>query len=324
MARQGMHNRRAGRSTGGASWISYSDMMAAMLLLFVLILCVSLYQYFDMLEKKTLELDLKNSELEEQRIILIGQQEELDAKEEKLVIAQAELEEKNALLIIIQGDLDARQAELDEANANLLIQQAALDEATRKLSLQQQALDEQTRKIDDLVGVRSKIIRTLSTAFTDSNMKAAVDPNTGDIILESTVFFETNSHTIKPEGKAFLDSFIPVYLNVLLSPEYEDYLGEIIIEGHTDSSGTYERNLQLSQERALDVALYCLNMNGLTGRQKTTLQKILTAKGRSESDLKYDENGNEDPVASRRVEFKFSLKDAEMIQQMNRILQPSD
>ena len=34
----------------------------------------------------------------------------------------------------------------------------------------------------------------------------------------------------------------------------------------------------------------------------------------------YDENGNENPDASRRVEFKFSLKDAEMIEEMNRIL----
>lgn len=317
MARQGMHNRRAGRGTGGASWISYSDMMAALLLLFVLILCVSLYQYFDMLEKKTLE-------LEEQRIILIGQQEELDAKEVKLELAQTELDEKNALLIIIQGDLDARQAELDAANATLLLAQTELADAQQKLTLQQQALDEQTQKIDDLVGVRSKIIRTLSTAFTDSNMKAAVDPNTGDIILESTVFFETNSHEIKQEGKEFLNEFIPVYLNVLLSSEYEDYLGEIIIEGHTDSSGTYQRNLQLSQERALEVALYCLNMEGLTPAQKVTLQQILTAKGKSESDLIYDADGNENPDASRRVEFKFSLKDAEMIQQMNQILQTKD
>lgn len=322
MARQGMHNRRAGRGAGGgASWISYSDMMAALLLLFVLILCVSLYQYFDMLEKKTLELDLKTTEMEEQKIILIGKQEELDDKSAELEIAQKELDENKALLIIMQGDLDARQIELDAANANLILKQAELDEAMEKLTLQQEALNAQTQKIDDLVGVRSKIIRTLSAAFTDSNMKAAVDTNTGDIILESTVFFETNSHTIKEEGRAFLDSFIPVYLNVLLSPEYADYLGEIIIEGHTDSSGTYQRNLQLSQERALEVALYCLNINGLTPQQKATLQKILTAKGRSESDLKYDANGFEDPVASRRVEFKFSLKDAEMIQQMNQILQ---
>ena len=42
-----IRNRRAARtSNSGASWISYSDMMAALLLVFVLILSVSLYQYF--------------------------------------------------------------------------------------------------------------------------------------------------------------------------------------------------------------------------------------------------------------------------------------
>ena len=52
MARQRIHNSRAGRSTNsGARWISYSDLMAALLLVFVLILCISLHQYFQMLEK---------------------------------------------------------------------------------------------------------------------------------------------------------------------------------------------------------------------------------------------------------------------------------
>ena len=58
MARQRIHNQRASRGgQGGASWISYSDMMAALLLIFVLILAYSLYQYFTMLETKTRELD---------------------------------------------------------------------------------------------------------------------------------------------------------------------------------------------------------------------------------------------------------------------------
>ena len=44
MARQRIHNRRASRGAqGGVSWISYSDMMAALLLIFVLILTYSLY-----------------------------------------------------------------------------------------------------------------------------------------------------------------------------------------------------------------------------------------------------------------------------------------
>ena len=67
------------------------------------------------------------------------------------------------------------------------------------------------------------------------------------------------------------------------------------------------------------MALYCLNMPSLSSAQKTRLQQILTAKGRSYSDLIYVD-GKEDADASRRVEFKFSLKDAEMIDEMNRIL----
>ena len=45
----------------------------------------------------------------------------------------------------------------------------------------------------------------------------------------------------------------------------------------------------------------------------------MTATGRSESDPVYV-NGVEDKEASRRVEFTFSLKDSEMIEEMNRIL----
>ena len=71
MARQSIHNRRAGRGStgGGASWISYSDMMAALLLIFVLILTYSLYQYFTMLETKTRELEEQQQLLEEVQII---------------------------------------------------------------------------------------------------------------------------------------------------------------------------------------------------------------------------------------------------------------
>ena len=68
------------------------------------------------------------------------------------------------------------------------------------------------------------------------------------------------------------------------------------------------------------MALYCLNMPSLSHAQKLKLQQILTAKGRSYSDLVYDKYGVEDADASRRVEFKFSLKDADMIREMNRIL----
>lgn len=371
MARQRIHNSRSGRGSGasGASWISYSDMMASLLLVFVLILCVSLYQYFTMLETKTNELQEKETQLavqqttlDEQTATMAAQQATLDEQTATLAQQQADLDTANASLAAreeelttLQSQLTAQQAELDTATAQLATQQAVLDQkqndldtanaslaareqelstlqaqlttqqtqldtATAQLAAQQQALTEQTAKIDDLVGVRSEIIATLSTALTSANLHATVDATTGDIQLDSAVFFETGSYKIKEEGRALLDEFIPVYLGVLLKDEYSDYLGEIIIEGHTDSTGSYLNNLELSQNRALAVAKYCLQMPSLTDEQRTLLRKILTATGRSNSSPVYNEDGTENLDASRRVEFKFSLRDAEMIEEMNRLL----
>lgn len=117
-----------------------------------------------------------------------------------------------------------------------------------------------------------------------------------------------------------MEEFIPVYLGVLLQDEYEAFLGEIIIEGHTDTQGAYLLNLELSQQRALSVASFCLQMPGLSDSQLKKLREILTAKGRSYSDPIYDANGRVNMDASRRVEFKFRLKDAEMIDEIREML----
>ncbi len=329
MARQRIHNRRASRGSagGGASWISYSDMMAALLLIFVLVLTYSLYQYFTMLETKTRELDEQRSLLNQQTIQLNLAQDELSRKEQTLIVIRADLDALQETLASKEEELNqanlvllSREQELAALQSALALKQADLDAATARLEEQQLALTSQARRIDDLIGIRSAMIQDLSTSLSAANLKATVDPNNGDIVLDSAVFFDTAKSTIKEEGQILLDRFIPVYLDVLLRDQYADYLGEIIIEGHTDSSGAYDTNLKLSQDRALQVALYCLNMKSLTRQQKARLQQILTAKGRSYSDLVYDENGMENAEASRRVEFKFSLKDAEMIDEMNRIL----
>ena len=192
-----------------------------------------------------------------------------------------------------------------------------------KLQEQKDLLNAQALRIDSLIGIRTTMIQDLSSTLAAANLKAAVDPNTGDIKLDSSVLFETGSSVIRQEGRELLDRFVPVYLDVLLRPEYNQYLGEIIVEGHTDTDGTYETNLKLSQNRALQVALYCLNTPSLNSDQKNKLQEIMTATGRSESDPVIV-NGVEDKEASRRVEFKFSLKDSEMIAEMNRILSAQD
>lgn len=341
MAR-GRRTRRSGsKADGGAAWISYSDMMAALLLVFVLVLCYSVYQYFLMLETKTAELDeqssllaIQQSQLSEQQSELDEQQAALTAKQNELTSALTQLDEQKSLLsdqsltlqeqekiiLAAQAALTQKEEELAAANTELETKQQELADATILLGQQQEAMNTQQQKLDDLVGVRTKIVRELTTALNAADLKASVDANTGDIMLESAVFFDVAKSTIKESGQELLDTFIPVYLGVLLQPEYEDYLGEIIIEGHTDTQGSYLVNLELSQERALSVASYCLQMKGLTEEQLTRLREILTAKGRSYSDPIFHNDGSINMDASRRVEFKFRLKDSEMIDEIRSIL----
>lgn len=135
--------------------------------------------------------------------------------------------------------------------------------------------------------------------------------------------FEFGQYELKASGKEFLDEFLPRYVRILQSNEYEPYIAEIIIEGYTDSVGSYLSNLSLSQNRALAVASYCLADDGsiLEKDSIARLRKIVTANGRSYSNLIYNEDGTENADASRRVEFKFRLKDEEMIQEMRNILE---
>ncbi|MCE5342110.1 MAG: OmpA family protein [Eubacteriales bacterium] len=320
MPRKVYSRRRAGRVDAGAAWISYSDMMAALLLVFVLVLCYSVYQYFAMLETKTTELDAQQAQLLSKQNDLDSALTAIDEQKGLLNVQTQTLTEQEATIAAAQAALQAKEDALKEAQSALALQQVQLDDATALLQTQQTTLETQQQKLDDLVGVRTKIIRDLSDALASANLKASVDKNTGDIVLESSVFFDVGKSTIKESGQSLLNQFIPLYLSVLLRDEYVDYLGEIIIEGHTDTLGTYLSNLELSQQRALSVATYCLEMNGLTATQQEKLRQVLTAKGRSYSDPIYAADGSIDMDASRRVEFKFRLKDSEMIDEMRAIL----
>ena len=218
------------------------------------------------------------------------------------------------------GDCLRLLAQIVLKEADLADQQNRIDALQLVLANQEKELSDYQAQIADILGVRTRIVQELSAQLASARISATVDEKTGDIVLDSSLMFETGSSTLKAEGLAQLNRLIPVYLGVLLQDEYRDYVAEIIIEGHTDSTGSYEHNLELSQNRALNVAKYCLNMGTLTQTQKTRLKAIITAQGRSFSDPVYDENGVEDQERSRRVEIKFRLKDAEMIQRMNSIL----
>lgn len=145
---------------------------------------------------------------------------------------------------------------------------------------------------------------------------------TGAIQFDSEILFDTDKSNLKASGKKELDRFMKGYFKVLLNDKFKDNIAEIIVEGHTDTDGTYDYNLELSQKRALSVARYCLNSKNLDldSDQKQDLRRMITANGRSFSNPIRKSDGSIDKNKSRRVVFQFRLKDDEMIQQLQDIL----
>lgn len=120
---------------------------------------------------------------------------------------------------------------------------------------------------------------------------------------EPTTLFDWDEAKLKPRFQDILNDFFPRYLNLLSSKQYRDNIEEIRIEGHTDSSGAYEHNMELSQDRTRAVLNYCLTMVG-RDKYEWTVARI-TANGLSSSHPIFNKDGTENHELSRRVEFRI-------------------
>jgi chemotaxis protein MotB len=267
-------------------------------------------------------LNAKQEELDGAQAVLEDQQNQLSIQQSQLATQQTQLSEQEAQLYLQQSQLDSQRSQLATQESQLATQQSQLTTQQTQLASQQAQLENQQMQIEQLVGLKTRIIASLSNALKQSNISATVDTVTGSIALESDVLFESGRYELSEAGLSFVDRFLPVYLDVLFAEGYREYVSEIIIEGHTDSDGGYLSNLELSQERALAVANCLLTSAGdfLTDAEEENLRSKLTANGHSMSNPVYNENGEIDMDASRRVEIKFSLKDEEMIQELKVIL----
>jgi outer membrane protein OmpA-like peptidoglycan-associated protein len=198
--------------------------------------------------------------------------------------------------------------------------QSNYEESEAAIAEKEEVLKKQNEMIEELVGVKANIIRELVKAFKDSNLNMEVDQQTGAIRFSGGVFFETNSSEVSPTGEHYLQQFIPQYIGILLSDQFRDEISQIIVEGHTDKKGGYLFNLKLSQDRALSVVqkIYDPKFPDFTHRKE--LEGIITANGRSFSMPIYNSKGQINPDKSRRVEFKFRLKDDELLDKIQEMV----
>ena len=314
-----MRRKKKSENNGFNVWRSYSDMMAGVLLLFVLIMCVTLFQAQKSYNESLQERDEKIALQEEYTQELLDKQNALDKKDETLQNQDAQLKTQDEKLAEQEQQLAALAAKLKEQESTLNAQQSALDEKTAQLKDQQ-------AQIDQIIGVKADVIEALKNEFSKNNINVDIDAQTGALTLEASVMFNYDQAELTDAGKQALEQILPIYCKVLLQDDYMKYLAEIIIDGYTDTDGDYSYNLQLSQQRSLAVAQYLLDIQGnfLDATQSQNLEKYLTVNGHSMANPVLDANGNVDKDASRRVEVKFRLKDEEMIDELNQLLSSND
>lgn len=157
--------------------------------------------------------------------------------------------------------------------------------------------------IESIVEKKADLFDDLYQAFQEQGINATINRSTGEIALGATILFDLNESAISGNGKDLLKEFMAVYTSVVFSKDYENFVSKILIEGHTDTSGSQELNQQLSLERAESVRDFCLSEE--CGNYADTLQPMLEAVGCGYDKPIYDENGEVDMDASRRVSFKF-------------------
>ena len=314
-----MRRKKKPENNGFNVWRSYSDMMAGVLLLFVLIMCVTLFQAQKSYNESLQERDEKIALQEEYTQELLDKQNALDKKDETLQNQDAQLKTQDEKLAEQEQQLAALAAKLKEQESTLNAQQSALDEKTAQLKDQQ-------AQIDQIIGVKADVIEALKNEFSKNNINVDIDAQTGALTLEASVMFDYDQAELTDAGKQALEQILPIYCKVLLQDDYMKYLAEIIIDGYTDTDGDYSYNLQLSQQRSLAVAQYLLDIQGnfLDATQSQNLEKYLTVNGHSMANPVLDANGNVDKDASRRVEVKFRLKDEEMLDELNQLLSSND
>lgn len=125
--------------------------------------------------------------------------------------------------------------------------------------------------------------------------------------------FASNRYNLNAEGQRALQEVVPLILDVSNSPEGKKWLKQVVIEGFTDTRGSYLYNLHLSLQRSQWVMCSLLDsrspvQQGLTEERQQQIRSMFLAGGVSFNSSK------ESAEASRRVELRmqfFGLKEKE-------------
>ncbi|MDD2888393.1 MAG: OmpA family protein [Aliarcobacter sp.] len=320
-------------------WISYADLMAGLLFVFILVLGAIVIKYIytqSNLEKEKYALNQSQEELisktevlnklnsliknlEDEKTELSNQ---LSKSNETINLNNEELQKLKDVLLGYEAKDKEQTTELENRQNQITLKDSELTVLVNKLLEQEKAhqktveeFDITKAKIKSLTGIKLNVITKLKERLGKS---INIDEKSGAIKFSSNILFDQGAYKLKEDSKKELDGILKKYISTLLEDkEIRKYIYGITIEGHTNSDGTYLSNLQLSQQRALEVMQFLHETSGI---DKNLLNKYVSSSGKSSSELIYNKDGSEDKDNSRRIEIKFIIKNDEAVKELQNYL----
>lgn len=153
---------------------------------------------------------------------------------------------------------------------------------------------------DKLAQVKINMLAELEQACENAEIPVGFDFVRGQIALEADRLFGTDSQDISAEGQDYLQRFIEIYASVISKEEYSKYVSRIVIEGHTDTAGSYSQKQALSINRADAVAKRCAELNPDLGKE-------IQFTGCAYDYPIYNDDGLANADESNRMVFRFLL-----------------
>jgi len=181
----------------------------------------------------------------------------------------------------------------------LVVMAVSLMVVTKKINEATQAEKERSSEILD-------ICTSIKDDPTLKNQLITVDCKENRINFGEAGRFGHNDYRLNPEGVDALSALVPVVLKAANSDNGKKWFKQIVIEGFTDTDGSYLYNLNLSLRRSEWVMCSLLDpvfnpKLNLTDQQKNQIKQLFLAGGVSFNAAK------DSKEASRRVELRMQF-----------------
>jgi outer membrane protein OmpA-like peptidoglycan-associated protein len=280
--------RRGGRSEAEKPfWISYADLMTALMVLFLVAMSVAM-----------MTVTYNAKDVERQKRELEERNQQLNAALVKIETAKAALEDERKRLL----DEQARSRKFE---ADLL----AANEALEKLRKTKAELDAEADARQ-----REKDIRDLLHQVSEAALKfpgVVVDEDRHTIDFGDRARFEMSSDVLTAEQGKLLRAFVPNILSIADADLGRKWLKQVVVEGFASPEGDYLFNLDLSLKRSERVLCALLGSPtageaALAPAQRKQIRDLFLVGGFSFNATKFDE-ATQSYDASRRVELRLEF-----------------